>query len=75
MQDVLPECCSLVPVLWRGIFDTGMVDQCLSVLQNNGSVASPGFNKPEGVVVFHVAGNIAFKKSIEKDEEYKGKQS
>jgi len=24
--------------------------------------------KPEGVVVFHIAGNLGFKKTIEKDE-------
>jgi hypothetical protein len=28
--------------------------------------------KPEGIVVFHVAGNVGFKKTIEKDEEPKG---
>jgi hypothetical protein len=37
-----------------------------------GSKAAPGFMKPEGIVAFHVAGNIAFKKTIEKDEEPKG---
>jgi hypothetical protein len=37
-----------------------------------GSKAAPGFMKPEGIVVFHVAGNVGFKKTIEKDEEPKG---
>uniref|UniRef100_A0A6H2A0U9 Putative RNA ligase n=1 Tax=viral metagenome TaxID=1070528 RepID=A0A6H2A0U9_9ZZZZ len=73
-QDVLPACCSLVPVLYRGFFDTNAVDQCLNILKNNGSFASPGFTKPEGVVVYHIAGNVAFKKTIEKDSEYKGKE-
>lgn len=31
--------------------------------------------KPEGIVVFHVAGGYLFKKTIEKDEEPKGKGS
>ena len=29
---------------------------------------------PEGVVVFHVAANLCFKKTLEKDEEPKGKR-
>ena len=29
--------------------------------------------KPEGVVIFHPQGNVGFKKTIEKDEEWKGK--
>lgn len=73
MQDVLPPCCGLVPVLYRGLFLTDAVDAELRDLQNNGSVAAPGFMKPEGVVVYHVAGNCGFKKTIEKDEEPKGK--
>ena len=27
-----------------------------------------GFMRPEGIVVFHVAGNVGFKKTIEKDD-------
>lgn len=71
-QDVLPECVGLVPVLYQGEFHTNEVDQCLSYLKEAGSVAAPGFMKPEGVVVFHVAGNVGFKKTIEKDEQPKG---
>ena len=72
-QQVLPECCSLVPVLYRGIFDTVRVDECLADLGMNGSKASHGFKKPEGVVCFHVAGNFGFKTTLEKDHEHKGK--
>jgi hypothetical protein len=73
-QQVLPECCHLVPVLYRGIFDTFHVENALSVLKVFGSKASPGFMRPEGVVCYHVAGNIGFKKTIEKDDEYKSKK-
>lgn len=73
MQDVLPECCLLVPVLWRGLFDTQIIDSWLDFLKRNGSVAALGYDRPEGIVVWHVAGNIGFKKTIEKDNEYKGK--
>jgi len=68
LQDVLPSCIGLVPFLYRGIFDTHKVDDALNDLRTNGSYASKGFMKPEGVVVFHIAGNVGFKKTIEKDE-------
>lgn len=67
-QDVLPACCHLVPVLYRGLFTTAICDAALSVLQAKGSEAAPGFMKPEGIVCFHVAANVGFKKTIEKDE-------
>jgi hypothetical protein len=73
-QDVLPPCCHLVPVLYRGIFSTERVDTELMWLFDAGSAAAPGFFKPEGVVVYHVAGNFGFKKTIEKDESPKGKE-
>jgi hypothetical protein len=68
----LPACCDLVPMLWRGTFDTRQVDDALLYLREHGSQAAPGFMKPEGVVVFHVAGGVGFKKTIEKDSEPKG---
>lgn len=67
-QDVLPACCHLVPVLFRGMFDTARVEEAIADLRANGSKASPGFMKPEGVICFHVAGNFGFKKTLEKDE-------
>lgn len=74
-QQVLPECCSLVPLLYRGMFDTNTVDAALLHLKVHGSKAAPGFMRPEGVVCYHVAANVGFKKTIEKDEEYKGKSA
>jgi hypothetical protein len=73
-QDVLPACCHLVPVLRRGVFDTWMCDDALDELREKGSLAAPGFMKPEGIVVFHVAGNVGFKKTLDKDDVPKGAQ-
>lgn len=70
-SDERPECCHVVPVLYRGEFDTRAVEQALSSLRESGSLAAPGFMKPEGVVVFHVAGNFGFKKTLEGDEQPK----
>lgn len=67
-QDVLPPCVGLVPVLWRGNFDTAFIRGVLTHLGATGSKASPGFMKPEGVVIFHIAGNLGFKVTLEKDE-------
>ena len=67
-QDVLPPCCGLAPVLYQGPFDTAVVDRCIDALRLTGSAAAPGFMKPEGVVVFHAAGNVGFKKTLECDE-------
>lgn len=71
-QDMLPPCCHLVPVLHRGIFSTGIADAMLCDLAERGSKAAPGFMKPEGIVVFHIAGNVGFKKTLEKDDVPKG---
>jgi len=67
MQDVLPACCHVVPILRRGINITTMADSALYELKQRGSVAAPGFMNPEGIVVFHVAGNVGFKMTLDND--------
>jgi len=67
-QEALPDCCGLVPVLYEGQFLTDEVEEALRHLREEGSVAAPGFMKPEGVVVFHTAGYVGFKKTLEKDD-------
>jgi RNA ligase len=66
-----PSCCAVVPILFSGVFNICIIDDCLKQLRRDGSVAAPGFMRPEGVVVFHVASNALFKRTIEKDEEPK----
>lgn len=39
----------------------------ISRFQRKGSVASLGFMNPEGIVIFHTAGNVAFKKTFGND--------
>lgn len=75
MQDVLPPCVGLVPVLYRGMFTTEACSTALERLDTLGSVAAPGFMKPEGIVCFHTAANVGFKKTLVKDEVPKGMQS
>lgn len=63
-----PECCHCVPVLWRGMMDELNVESQMMELATVGSLASPGFMKPEGIVIFHTAGNFGLKKTFEKDD-------
>jgi hypothetical protein len=58
----------VVPVLYSGPFATVHVNVTMLMLQMNGSVAQPGWNKPEGIVVFHTAANQMFKVTIENDD-------
>lgn len=63
-----PECCRVVPILWKGPFSIEEVNDQIQYLRDAGSVAAPGFMNPEGVVVFHVAANQTFKVTCENDE-------
>lgn len=67
-QEFCPDCCHVVPVLYRGPFETAQCELALASLAAGGSVAAPGFMKPEGIVCFHMAAGVGFKKTIEKDE-------
>lgn len=74
-SEARPACCLVVPVLYRGIFSTNAIDYELERLSDYGSVAAPGFLKPEGVIVWHDAARVLFKATIEKDSEWKGKSA
>ena len=74
MQSVLPPCVGLVPVVWRGNFDDLDLSEILDHLKSVGSYAMPGFERPEGVVVYHVASNTCFKKTMDDDGQPKSKK-
>jgi hypothetical protein len=67
-----PSCCYVVPILYEGIFNTFEIDKALLELRRSGSVAASGFYPAEGIVVYHTAANIAFKKTIINDDKHKG---
>lgn len=67
-----PSCCHVVPVLFCDNFDNLNINYIINNLKENGSIASPGFMNPEGIVIYHIAGNLFFKKTIENDEKRKG---
>jgi RNA ligase len=67
-----PSCCSVVPVI--GLSDEGdiAIERCMRRLRADGSVAVPGWMKPEGVVVFHTASQTMGKVLLEDDDKPKG---
>lgn len=67
-----PACCHVVPVLYTGLFHSHDVGDAMMLLGSKGSVAAPGFMKPEGVIIWHEAARIGFKVTLEKDSEPKG---
>lgn len=67
-----PACCHVVPVLRRCPFNTAEVLDVLEILARYGSHAAPGFMQPEGVVVWHEAARMFFKRTIVGDEKPKG---
>lgn len=67
-----PTNCHVVPVLYRGPFDGDAIKQCVDQLRTSGSLAVPGWMKPEGIVVFHTASSSLYKVTCENDEKPKG---
>lgn len=69
-----------VPILHKGDWHTNLEgfaaefwpDLALDSLATYGSMAAPGYMNPEGIVVYHTAGNLLFKATIKNDEKHKG---
>jgi hypothetical protein len=73
-RPICPLCCRVVPVLYRGMFDTCFINSTLAGLLVSGSIAANGFMDPEGIVIYHEAARIMFKKTFKKDEGGKGQE-
>lgn len=71
-DDVRPKCCHVVPTINQGLFSTNIIEASLAALRDGGSMAAPGFMKPEGIVIFHVPSGHLFKVTLEKDDQPKG---
>lgn len=66
-KDSRPDCCGVVPVLLRAMFTEVDIDAVMENLRRDGSAIAPGFMNPEGIVIYHVAAGISFKKTLGKD--------
>ena len=69
-----PACCSVVPILYTGIFTSTAADDALEFLREEGSRASPGFMQPEGIIIYQSAARMYFKKTLDRDNEGKGRE-
>ena len=65
-----PACCSVVPIIYDELYETNgnLVVEAMYKLSSNGSLAAPGFMKPEGIVVFYTANDMCLKKTFEYDK-------
>jgi hypothetical protein len=68
----IPDGLGWVPILYQGPFLTREVEDQIFRLRTFGSVCSPGFMDPEGVVVYHEAAGQYFKVTVKDDEKPKG---
>lgn len=68
LRPLCPKCCCVVPILFRGPFDTEIINTVFADLYSSGSCAAPGFSKPEGIIIYHEAAGVSFKKTYENDE-------
>ena len=68
-DDTKPDCCSVVPVLARGLLTDALVEDAIELLLTKGSQAAPGSRtKPEGIVIYHTPAGTYFKKTLEDDD-------
>jgi RNA ligase len=63
-----PSCCECVPVLYEGPFLDADIRSIMHNLRQTGSLASPGFDRPEGIVIFHSQSRAMYKYTFEHDE-------
>lgn len=70
---IRPKCCDVVPELFNGLFSESVVLGIMDNLRSQGSRAAPGFKNPEGIIIYHHALGGYFKKTLDKDDEWKGK--
>lgn len=62
----------VVQILGAGKFSTEQIRQTADMLQATGSMQEIGFNKPEGIVVYHSHSDALFKYTFEKNDGHKG---
>lgn len=65
-----PSCCSVVPTLSTTMLGSldHEVNRCMKMLMDAGSVAVPGFMRPEGIVVYMPLQKAGYKMTFEGDK-------
>lgn len=57
----------VVPILYEGPLSEREIIYAKQALLLDGSVAAPGFIRPEGIVIYHTAANSMFKVTLQND--------
>ena len=61
-RDMAPECCHVVPVLYKGTFYDDDIETAAGLLSNRGSFAAPDWDgQPEGIMIWHHAARVQMK--------------
>lgn len=63
--ELRPSCMSVVPVLYAGEFSRAAVNGVMRELSVSGSIAAPGFMKPEGIIIYLPGPNTLLKQTYE----------
>jgi len=67
LNNARPPCCDVVPTLYQGPFSADAIQCALDHLRVKGSMAAPGFARPEGIIIYHEAAKTMFKVTLEND--------
>lgn len=70
--DFQTENLTVVPTLYTGVFSEHAIQVCIDQLNNFGSRFAYGFDRPEGIVVYHTQADMYFKVMCENDQIPKG---
>lgn len=68
-----PVCCRVVPLF--GYFQPSAIEHVLNVMRDTGSMAAPGYMRPEGLIVWHTQSKQYYKILIEGDDTPKSLQN
>lgn len=63
--ELRPSCMGVVPVLYAGEFSRAAINGVMRELSAGGSIAAPGFMKPEGIVIYLPGSNSLLKDTFE----------
>ena len=62
-----------IPLLYEGVFTCDLVDHYLLALKDGGSIAAPGWTRPEGIVVYFPDFNTCMKATFDGPKWKQGK--
>jgi hypothetical protein len=65
LEQELPACCEVVPVIYEGEFSRTIVSEVMANLKESGSYAAPGFDRPEGIIIYLPGPRLLLKETFD----------